>query len=126
MKSNKIDAFLNQINSGKRESDKIKILRIIKEKPITMENLILLGFKIQTVSARLSELEEMGLIEKIYNPTNSFSWFKFVESEQDQQILRLKIENEKKIRYFTRGLELGYFYFDDNGRLQADLKLELK
>lgn len=124
MKSNKIDAFLNQINSGKRESDKVKILRIIKQKPITMENLILLGFKIQTASARLSELEEMGLIEKQYNPTNSFSWFRFVESEEEQKKLRQRIENEKKMKYFTRGLELGYFHFDDNGNLQTDLKFK--
>jgi DNA-binding transcriptional ArsR family regulator len=123
MKSNKIDAFLHQINSGKRETDKVKILKIIKQKPSTLEHLTLYGYKIQTASARLSELEEMGLIRKMYNPNNSFSWFTYVENELEQKSLREKIETEKKMRYFAKGIELEYFYFDDNGELKINLKV---
>jgi hypothetical protein len=125
MKSNKIDALIYQITSGKAKSDSAKILLEIEKQPLTIEKLVLKGWKIQTASARCSELEDLGLIKKIYNPTNSFSWFRFVRDPQEREELRNRIANEKKQKYFAKGLELGYFYFDDFGKIVADLKFVL-
>jgi hypothetical protein len=125
MKSNKIDALIYQITSGKAKSDSAKILLEIEKQPLTIEKLVLMGWKIQTASARCSELEDLGLIKKIYNPTNSFSWFRFVRDPQEREELRNRIANEKKQKYFAKGLELGYFYWDDFGKIVADLKFVL-
>lgn len=123
MKTNKIDALIYQLTSGKANSDKAKILFEIQKKPITIENLVLMGYKIQTASARCSELEELGLIKKMYNPTNSFSWFRFVKDTEEREELRLEIANAKKTKYFAKGLELGYFKWDDNGQIIANFEL---
>ena len=123
MRTNKIDALIYQITSGKAKSDKEKILSEIYKKPLTIENLVLMGFKIQTASARCSELEEMGLIKKMYNPTNSFSWFRFVEDPQEREDLRKQIANIKKSNYFAKGLQMGYFEFDEQGKIIANFEL---
>ena len=123
MRTNKIDALIYQITSGKAKSDKEKILFEIFKKPLTIENLVLMGFKIQTASARCSELEEMGLIKKMYNPTNSFSWFRFVEDPQEREDLRKQIANIKKSNYFAKGLQMGYFEFDEQGKIVANFEL---
>lgn len=115
MKTNKIDALLYQLTSGKAKSDRAQILLEISKRPLTIENLVSMGMKIQTASARCSELEEMGFIQKMYNPTNSFSWFKFVEDPQEREYLRNMIANNKKAKYFAKGLEMGYFELNENG-----------
>jgi hypothetical protein len=115
MKSNKIDALIFQLQSGKAKTDRTKILLEISKRPLTIENLVLKGWKIQTASARCSELEEMGLIKKMYNPSNSYSWFRFIEDENERQELRKQIANDKKAKYFAKGLEMGYFELNENG-----------
>ena len=115
MKSNKIDALNYQLTSGKATSDRAKILLEISKQPLTIENLVLKGWKIQTASARCSELEDLGMIKKMYNPTNSFSWFKFVKDPQEREDLRNQIANNKKAKYFAKGLEMGYFELNENG-----------
>lgn len=124
MRTNKIDALMYQITSGKAKSDSAKILLEISKKPLTIENLVLKGWKIQTASARCSELEDFGLIQKMYNPTNSFSWFRFVEDPQEREDLRKMIANVKKQRYFAKGVEMGYFYWDDNGKIVANFEYQ--
>jgi hypothetical protein len=123
MKSNKIDALIYQITSGKAKTDSAKILLELSKQPLTLEYFVFKGMKIQTASARCSELEEMGLIKKIYNPINSFSWFQYVSDPQEQQDLRNLIANEKKSKYFSKGLQMGYFEFDDDGKIIANFEL---
>jgi hypothetical protein len=115
MKSNKIDALNYQLTSGKATNDRAKILLEISKRPLTIENLVLMGWKIQTASARCSELEDLGMIKKMYNPSNSFSWFKFVSDPQEREDLRKQIANNKKAKYFAKGLEMGYFELNENG-----------
>jgi len=115
MKSNKIDALNYQLTSGKATNDRAKILLEISKRPLTIENLVLMGWKIQTASARCSELEDLGMIKKMYNPSNSFSWFRFVEDLQEREDLRKQIANNKKAKYFAKGLEMGYFELNENG-----------
>jgi hypothetical protein len=123
MKSNKIDALIFQLTSGKAKSDSAKILLEISKRPLTIENLVLMGFKIQTASARCSELEDLGLIQKMYNPTNSFSWFRYVSDPKEREELRKEIANKKKYNYFAKGFEMGYFKWGDDGQMIADFKL---
>jgi hypothetical protein len=125
MKSNKIDALIYQIQSGKAKSDRAKILLQISKQPLTIEKLVLLGWKIQTASARCSELEEMGLIKKMYNPTNSFSWFTYIENKKDQEDARNMVADIKKTRYFATGIQKGYFVWDENGQIVANLQMQL-
>jgi hypothetical protein len=120
MKSNKIDALNYQLTSGKATSDRAKILLEISKKPLTIENLVLMGWKIQTASARCSELEDLGLIKKLYNPTNSFSWFQFVSDPQEREDLRDEVLNNKKIKYFAKGFEMSYLKWDENGQIVAN------
>jgi hypothetical protein len=82
-----------------------------------------MGFKIQTASARCSELEDLGLIQKLYNPNNSFSWFRYVEDPKEREELRKEIANKKKYNYFAKGFEMGYFKWGDDGQMIADFKL---
>ena len=123
MKSNKIDALNYQLTSGKATSDRAKILLEISKKPLTIENLVLMGWKIQTASARCYELEELGMIKKMYNPTNSFSWFRFVEDPQEREDLRKEIANNKKSKYFAKGVEMGYFKWSEDGQIIANFEL---
>lgn len=123
MQSNKIDALIYQMTSGKAKSDSAKILLELSKQPLTIQDFVLMGWKIQTASARCSELEEMGLIKKLYNPTNSFSWFQYVSDPQEREELRKLIINEKKSKYFAKGLEMGYLEFDADGKIIANFEL---
>jgi hypothetical protein len=125
MKSNKIDALIYQITSGKAKSDSAKILLEISKEPLTLGHFILKGWKHQTASARCSELEDLGLIKKIYNPTNSYSFFQYVSDPEERKELQNRIANDKMQKYFAKGLEMGYFQFDDYGKIIANLKLVL-
>ncbi len=125
MKTNKIDALMYQITSGKIKTDKAKILFEISKRPLTIENLVLSGFKIQTASARCSELEEMGFIKKMYSPTNSFSWFRYVEDPKEREELRKMIANVKKQKYFAKGVEMGYFSWNEDGEIVANFEMFL-
>ncbi len=111
--SNKIDALLYQLESGKMECDKSKILNLIRYLPMTLENIVASGWKIQTASGRLSDLEEMGLVEKIYNPDGKYSFYKFVEGNEKREQLREDIKREKVFKYFSRGCELDCIVFND-------------
>ena len=113
------------MTSGKAQSDSVKILLEIEKQPLTIETLVLKGWKIQTASARCSELEDLGFIKKMYNPTNSFSWFQFVKDPQEREELRNWKANEKMSKYFAKGLEMGYFEFDDKGQIIANCKFIL-
>ena len=115
MKSNKIDALIYQITSGKAKSDSAKILLEISKQPLTLGHFILKGWKHQTCSARLSELEDLGLIKKIYNPTNSYSFFQYVSDPEERIELQNRIANDKKAKYFAKGLEMGYFELNKKG-----------
>jgi len=122
MKSNKIDALIYQITSGKAKSDSAKILLEISKQPLTLGHFILKGWKHQTCSARLSELEDLGLIKKIYNPTNSYSFFQYISDPEERKELQYRIANDKKQKYFAKGLEMGYFKFDENRKIVANFK----
>jgi hypothetical protein len=67
----------------------------------------------------------LGLIKKIYNPTNSFSWFQYVSDPQEREELRNWKANLKKGKYFAKGLKMGYFDFNEQGRILANCEFIL-
>ena len=75
-------AFLKGIETGKFETDKAKIYKILLNEPKTLEMLVLKGWKHQTASARISDLMDLGLV-RAYGQDNSF--FK-VETDPNEQI----------------------------------------
>lgn len=113
MKTNKIDALLFQVRSGKLKSDKSKLLHLLQFNNLTIKQFVSLGWRIQTVSARLSDLEEMGLVVKIYNPNGEYSFYKFVENKEEQEKLRKENGRNKIFKYFSKGCELEFLIFND-------------
>ncbi len=111
--SNKIDALLFQIESGKMESDKAKLLYTLRFGNYTLNQIVGLGWKIQTASARLADLEEMGLVRKTYNPDSKYSTYSFVKTPEEQKELQDDIQREKLLKYFSKGCEMGYIVFND-------------
>ncbi len=73
--SPKIQAYVNQREKGKLESDKLRIVLLLLDGAKTIESFILSGFKFQTVTARLSDLEDEGIIYKIHYPNEKYSWY---------------------------------------------------
>lgn len=113
--SNKIKALFEQIDSGKMESDKVKILKAIIEKPRTIESFTLIGMRYSTVTARLSDLCDLGLVKKHINPCGKYSYFSYVKDENEQQRLRDELMTEKRQNYIKRGVDKGYIDTTDYG-----------
>lgn len=113
--SNKIKALFDQIDSGKMESDLTKILKAIIEKPLTIEHFTSLGMRYSTVTGRLSDLCDLGLIKKHTNPWGNYSWFSYVKNESDQLKLRNEIEEEKRQSFIKKGIEKGYIQTTEFG-----------
>lgn len=112
MKTNhtpRVQAYLNQLSSGSRATMKAKILDIMTRGPVTIEKLQLYGYKIQTIVARLSDLEDEGLIYKVPNRTKDFSFFHLEENEEKQEERQKEKENEKMQAWAKRGEENGWF-----------------
>jgi len=113
--SNKIRALFEQIHSGKMESDSAKILRAIIVSPKTLEYFVARNMKYSTVTARLSNLEDLGLIKKNIDPLNSYSIFSFIKEEENQITAREKIKEEKRQLFIKKGIEKGYIQTTEYG-----------
>jgi DNA-binding MarR family transcriptional regulator len=112
-RSNKIDALLLQLSSGQMENDKVKLLHTLSFADLTLAQIVSMGWKIQTASGRLADLEEMGLVRKTYNPNSKYSTYSFVKTSEEQKELREDIQREKLLKYFSKGCELNYIIFND-------------
>lgn len=94
----KIKAFKELNDSGKRISLKNKILEfIIKRNGVTMHQIeSLLGIKHETASARMSELEDQGLIyvSSTYNEGKRSVWIfePNIQKQEDNRLGRLKMK----------------------------------
>lgn len=119
MKSNKIKALEMQIESGKRNNDRTKIIAMLKERSMTLDHFVMNGIRKETVTARLSELEEMGFVKKRQKADEKLSWFVFVENEMERAYLRERVEDLKKKAFFKRGLINGWLN-ENNGVYYSD------
>ena len=104
----KIKALKAQIESGKIKTDAAKILNFIIERgesnSVHMESILRIFNK--TLSARLSELEDLGLVYKSGTFENgAHSIYKYESNEDAQKRLRAKRSFEKFEVWKKRGLE---------------------
>ncbi len=106
--SPKIKALMDQVHSGKLQSDKARILSFIKQHP--GQNKVLIGKYLnlphQSVTARLSDLEDIGLIEAKAPPGATLSQFYFIEDPQGQKIHRAYRSAVKLEQWAKKGLGL--------------------
>lgn len=105
----KIEALLKQIHSGKRLSDKARILEFIMKHPYctTIDVEVKLNMLHQTSSARISDLLDLGVIEERgtkATATSSFTYLKFQPSYLKQVLNAKKRKKEKYNHWLSKGL----------------------
>lgn len=98
-----------QIESGKITTDKAKILKFIIDRGgsniVHMESL--LPMKNQTLTARLSDLEDLGLIYSDgYATSANHSTFKYQPNEAKQELYAANRKAFKFEQWKRRGLEM--------------------
>jgi hypothetical protein len=106
MTTAKTNAFINGVESGKFQTDKAKIYRLLQEQPLTLDMLVLKGFKKETASARVSDLMDLGLVKA--NGEN-VSFFQVVTDKEEQQRLIDCRNHANYLNWVKKGKELGYF-----------------
>lgn len=98
----KIQALLKQIHSGKRLSDKARVMEFVMKHPYcsTVDVQVKLNMVHQTASARVSDLMDMGVIEDVAKKETSTSTFSILKyqsnpDKQDENAKRRKLEKYK-------------------------------
>ena len=105
----KIEALLNQVKTGRIKSLQGRILAMIMVKARTLDELRAdYGFTHQTVSARLSELEDLGLIRKTRESGESYSSYHFVEDYAEQVRMKRRKDAERRQRWVDLGVRNGW------------------
>lgn len=111
----KLKAFKELTNSGKKLSYRNKILKFVIERDGAnmYEIESLLRIKHETASARISELQDMGLIyvEHTYksNTRSSWSFEPDIQKQKNNRLGRLKTKREA---WYKNGIENGWL--EDN------------
>lgn len=108
-KQTQIDALLKQVQSGKLTSDKAKILSYIGKHPYTTDLDLVnhLGMHRKTASARLTDLEDMGLITtRGVQEQEGYSRNRYitVDNAALSRYLREQRDNDKYIKWLKKGL----------------------
>lgn len=109
----KIKALLFQIESGKMDNDKVRILNYLM---MHDSNIIRLGqalqMKHQTLTARLSDLMDLGVIDSI-RLTNlnglSYSMYFYQKNEEVQEINAYNRKLERYHKWLKKGDEFKNF-----------------
>jgi chaperonin cofactor prefoldin len=115
--SPKINAYLEQIRKGWNIKDKTKIVQMLSDGPKTLEHFVLSGLKIQTASARLSDLEDEGIVYKKADNHGSFSWY-YLENDVAKQELNQQAKLlEKKLKWLKCGLNIGAITKEEHDEL---------
>lgn len=132
-KQTQIDALLMQIQTGKIETDKAKILNYIKNNPSSSRIDITAGLNMHeyTVGARISDLEDMGLIVCLAKNTkeqrgSKQSTYIFVHDEVDRIVLAEARHRAKYIKWVNKGMNEFCKYMPNDliEELQSELEDE--
>lgn len=101
MKTAKYRTYLKQIELGNITSKKILILKTIREQPGLIERSISQGLRIplQTVSARVSELKDLGLVYSNGQDEKYDSVHEFLFVEEDPVKIEANQKERKKTKY---------------------------
>jgi DNA-binding HxlR family transcriptional regulator len=105
------ESLINQIESGNIDTDKLRIINILMngtQNKATLSNL--LGLSHQTLTARLSELHDMGIVD-IQKTKEVYSRYYFVETELEREQVRNKREQERFNKWVKLGEKNKYFEF---------------
>ena len=121
----RVKALLNQIHSGKMQSDMVRILYYIKKHPFTTlpeieRKLNLLN---QTASPRISDLLDLGLIEESGETKKGNSTYSYFRFQPDPNKQTKNAFERKKIK-FNHWRKKGLSQFKDliNSNLIKELK----
>jgi hypothetical protein len=111
MTTAKRNAFINGIESGSFNNTKAKIYDLLKKRPLTLDELVLYGFKKETASARISDLMDLGLIK---SSGNNVSFFEVITDPLEQDLQMKARSQEGYEKWIKRGRDFGYFekYFN--------------
>lgn len=64
--------------------------------------------KYSTVTARVSDLHEMGYVDFKAMPTNGQSWIIYVEDEARRSEIRKEVETKKREAWEKKGKAMGW------------------
>ncbi|MCB0448445.1 MAG: MarR family transcriptional regulator [Gelidibacter sp.] len=121
----KIQALLKQIHSGKRQSDKARVLDFVMKHPYctTVDVEVKLNMLHQTASARISDLLDLGVIEERGTKETATSNFTYLKYQPDylQQVINSR--NRKKDKY-DNWVKKGLTQFND--LINPELKFQLQ
>jgi len=108
MTSKSKEAFLKLYESGKLNSDRLRIYHLIKIQPQTLRSLQLkLNKPRDSFSSRLSELADMGLIKE-FGSVGAYTKYRAVECPHVQEILAKERKEKKAEEWLKSGKKLGY------------------
>lgn len=104
-----------KISESADASIKSEIIRLLLSGPMTIPMLLLNDYKIQTLVARLSELEDEGLIYKIPHKSRDYSFFHVEPDPVRQESRKIEKYREKQKGWIKRGLKMGFLELDEDG-----------
>lgn len=110
VKNNSVQAFLKQVESGKRQTVLIRAYKFFEAHPGATRRDLEKALKIEptTASARVSDLQDIGVLQEYGNrqsPNQTPSSRYIVQKEPGKiQENRLKRKREKYIQWLKRGL----------------------
>lgn len=114
----KLNAYLEQIRSGKLNTKKLKVIKALQESPRTIEyfrNVEKMAH--QSITAVLSILCDEGVVTMRAGASEKYSLFTLVHSEEMQLKLARERFLHKKELFITQGIKNGYIAYDENNRL---------
>lgn len=103
-----LQSFQELLKDEKRTNLCKRILEIVKRNPITIGQLVLYGFKWQTASARVSDLNAMGYVKFITSPTDNMSFIVYVSDENERELIRKSVNEEKRLKWEKLGRKNGW------------------
>ena len=112
MTNAKRNAFIKGIESGKFNTDKAKIYKLLENKPMKLKEIVACGFLEKTASARLSDLMDLGVVKSDNNPI--ISTFLIVTDPVEQtNLVQSRYEKQHAI-WIAKGIEMGWLDGDGN------------
>lgn len=108
MSTASLKSFQELLKNDKRTNLCKRILEIVKRNPVTIEQLVLSGFKWQTASARISDLNTFGYVRFITSPTDNMSFIQYVSDENERESIRNSVIEEKRLKWEKLGKRMGW------------------
>jgi hypothetical protein len=100
MTTAKYNAFIKGLESGKFETDKLRIYKLLEKEPLTLDMLVLRGIKKETASARISDLMDLGAVKAI---GQNISFFQVVTDEKLICNLQRQRSSESFLKWQKKG-----------------------